>query len=175
MSLRTRFQEQLAQLVIGEDAVVRMDGRRMIVVSADFLTTILSAGEQVVGPAIGGIHYLAGERAGRLYGERARAEAPDATPEDIVVNIVASLEARGLGRLEVADLDAAAGTGMLRLQRSPYADTLSGRDRPACHSLMGLWAGLLGVVSGKDIAAEEVHCRAMGDPVCEIVAAPRRD
>jgi len=175
MSLRKRFQEQLARLVIGDDAVVQMDGRRMLVVSADFLTTILSAGEQVVGPAIGGIHYLAGERAGRIYAERARAEAPNATPEDLVVNIIAILEVRGLGRVGVADLDAAAGTGTLRLQRSPYADTLSGRDHPACHSLTGLWAGLLGVVSGRDVAAEEVHCRAMGDPACEIVAAPRRD
>ena len=175
MSLRKRFDEQLARLVIGEDAVMQLEGRRVLVVSADFLTAVLRAGEKVVGPAIGGIHYLAGELSGRGFGERARAGAPGARLEDLVVNVMASLELRGLGRVEIADLDATAGTGILRLKRSPYADAFPERDRPACHSLMGLWGGLLSGVSGREITAEEVFCRAKGDPICEIVASPRTE
>jgi predicted hydrocarbon binding protein len=175
MSLRKRFDEQLPRLVIGEDGVIQLEGRRVLVVSADFLTAVLSAGEKVVGPAIGGILYFAGELSGRLFGERARAEAPGARLEDLVVNVMASLEVRGLGRVEIADLDATAGTGILRLLRSPYADALPGRDRPVCYSLMGLWGGVLSGVSGREVTAEEVLCRAKGDPICEIVAGPRTD
>jgi predicted hydrocarbon binding protein len=173
MSVRKRLHEELARLTIDEDAVVRVSGRRMMLVSAEFLTTILVSGEKVMGPAIGGIHYLAGELSGRQLGELARAEAPGSDGADLVAHVMAALEVRALGHLDVAKLDVAAGTGVLRLYKSAYADAFPPGDRPVCHGPAGLWAGLLTVLSGKEVLAEEVRCRAKGDPLCEIVAAPR--
>jgi predicted hydrocarbon binding protein len=172
MSLRKRLDEELARLVIGEDAVMERSGRRMMVVSAEFVTTIFGAGEKVMGPAIGGIHYLAGERSGRKLGELARAKGPDADGADLVSEVMASLEVRALGQLGTDDLDVAAGTGVLRLHRSPYAEAFSRREHPVCHALTGLWAGLLSALSGREVLGEEVRCRAKGDPICEIVASP---
>ena len=173
MSLRKRLQDELARLTIGEDAVARMNGRRMMLVSADFLTTIFVSGEKVMGPAIGGIHYLAGELSGRQLGKLAMAEAPGVDGAALVASVMASLEVRALGHLEIAKLDVAAGTGILRLYKSAYAEASAPRDRPVCHGPAGLWAGLLTVLSGKEIFAEEVRCRAKGDPFCEFVGTPR--
>jgi predicted hydrocarbon binding protein len=174
MSPRKRLHEELARLTIGDDAVMRMSGRRMMLVSADFLTTILVSGEQVMGPAIGGIHYLAGELSGRQLGELAKAAAvPGSDRADLVSSVMASLEVRALGHLDVATIDVAAGTGVLRLYKSAYADAFPSGNRAVCHGPAGLWAGLLSVLSGKEIVAEEVRCRAKGDSLCEIVAAPR--
>jgi predicted hydrocarbon binding protein len=175
MSFRKRLEEELAGLVIGEDAVVRLNGRRMMLVSADFLTTILASGEKVMGPAIGGIHYIAGEVSGRQLGELARVAEPSSHGADLVASVMAALEVRALGHLEIANVDVEAGTGVLRLYKSAYADAFRPIDRPVCHGPTGLWAGLLTVLSGKEILAEEVRCRAKGDSLCEIVAAPRRE
>ncbi len=160
MSLRKRLQKELERITIGEDAVARMSGRRMTLVSADFLTTILVSGEKVMGPAIGGIHYLAGELSGRQLGELARAEAPGSDGADLVAGVMASLEVRALGHLEIAGLDLSAGTGVLRLYKSAYADAFPPRDRPVCHGPAGLWAGLLAQLSESD--SDAVPCPWVG-------------
>ncbi len=61
------------------------------------------------------------------------------------------------------------------LSNSQEAQWLGRSDKPVCHFYAGIVAGYAGTISGEDLQAREVACRARGDPNCvfELVRSPK--
>lgn len=126
---------------------------------------------------------LAGNAAGEamfrpfLHGAGVSPDVPDpqaaisALPETRFWEMLtAYFASRGWGRLSFSSLHP--GVGALDTGDWVEADPDSVADRPSCSFTTGLLAGLLGRVTGQEVAVLEVTCRSQGEPRCRFLFGP---
>jgi bacteriochlorophyll 4-vinyl reductase len=126
---------------------------------------------------------LAGNAAGEamfrpfVHGAGVSAEAADpqaalaTLPEGRFWEMLAAYFAsRGWGRLTFSALHP--GVGALDTADWVEADPDAVADRPCCYFTTGLFAGLLGRVTGQEVAVLEVSCRSQGEPRCRFLFGP---
>jgi predicted hydrocarbon binding protein len=91
-----------------------------------------------------------------------------AVPEERFWGAVSAFfAARGWGRLSFVAVHE--GVGALEAPDWIEANTENGSARPACFFTTGLLAGLLGRVTGEEVAVLEVECRSRGDARCRFL------
>jgi len=86
-----------------------------------------------------------------------------------------SLALLGLGRFDVDFGLRQKGLLPIDHHHSPFARMLADREEPCCDPIAGLHAGFLSHLSGRPLAAVEVHCgRAPGEPCRFVVGTESR-
>lgn len=157
------------QLRIDEHGELSVDGIPSVLLPVEFLREMKSTGEKFMGRGLHGIIYHVGEQFGRSITERTRSRKA-AEPEKVFARIARDVQLRGWGRVEVVRFDIEVPSCLVRLPDCPQDDLTKRRKRPWCPLLPGFVAGVLGVLSGRGVLAEETSCRSMGAAYCEVSA-----
>ena len=149
-----------------------LEGVRTVVIPAAVLVNIEQAARQILGRGWSSIPYLAGETNGREIASIVRGRmGPDAPPEALLRVIAERTELRGLGRVDVSNVDVALGCGVLTMDASPLAESPA-RGEAYCYLSAGLWAGVISILAGRNVDAKETECRAAGAPRCTFAFEP---
>lgn len=85
-------------------------------------------------------------------------------------SLTAFFASRGWGRLSFSPVHP--GVGALDAPDWVEADPDSSADRPSCFFTTGLLAGLLGRITGEEIAVLEAGCRSSGEARCRFLFGP---
>lgn len=162
------------QLKVSGDGTYSIDGLRHLILPALLFPELQFVGDRFLGPGWSGVMYYVGEAFGRgigvsiqhLLGSRL-------DPEAAIKYMVSGVEIRGFGRTEVSELNLQTGRGVWRFHDCGFGidDPAKGRTSPSCPFPRGAWAGIVNILGGRDVVAEETHCKGLGDPHCEFVTS----
>ncbi len=72
----------------------------------------------------------------------------------------------GWGRFELELFNTIKRYLKIKVYFSPFAEAYGPSERPVCHFIRGVIAGLGSVVFRSEIHAEEIRCLSMGNPFC---------
>lgn len=89
------------------------------------------------------------------------------SPETIVTKIADEFSSRGMGTLEVVEINRKKSHVTVRIRNSPIAEDYGSSDKPICYDNTGNIAGGAQLIFGKEMTCIETKCQAMGDPFCE--------
>jgi predicted hydrocarbon binding protein len=107
-----------------------------------------------------------GAKSARRYQVLGAAEA-----EQLLATIEATAPQLGWG---LWSLDPGADGALdLEVRNSPFAAGFGASDEPVCAAIAGMLAAVAGLVGGREMAAREVACVAMGAPSCRFEARPK--
>jgi len=80
----------------------------------------------------------------------------------------------GFGKFIVIDVNKEKANCIFKVQNSNIADTYGKSDRPSCHIMRGLAAGVSQIAFGRDdMECIETACRGMGYPECSFRVQPK--
>ena len=82
----------------------------------------------------------------------------------------------GFGKFIVLDMNAEKASCIFKVQNGNIADTYGKSDRPSCHIMRGLAAGVSQIAFGRDdMECVETACKCTGYPDCSFKVQPRAE
>jgi len=168
-TLETLRMDLLDQLQVDERGMLTFNGIPSLLMPAAFLREIKATGEKFMGRGLHGIIYHVGEQFARRITEQSRAREP-AEPEAVFRRIARAVQLRGWGRVEVLRIDFTEPSCRVRLPDCPHDDLDTKHKHPWCPLVVGFVAGMLGCLSDRTVIAQQIACRSMGAPACEVSA-----
>ncbi len=159
----------LDELVWDEaDGSLRYKGVRYLLVRPETLGELLKAVEPVAGDRAGEALFQGGFTGGRLSCQTYR-KLHGFTDEEILDFMTGMGGEIGWGRFELERYSAAEGVLEIRVCGSAFAEAYGRSDRPVCHLIRGIVAGMGTALLGLECGALETDCEAKGDPCCRFV------
>lgn len=158
--------------VEAETGIWRTDGVPMVYTPRMFLVNMQRAMEEAMGEGAVRDMLLRSAVTSAVQWCRGQAEATGLGGEEVLRHYLRRLSQRGFGRLELAALDVAAGTGTVLVRHSAFALGYGpGTGRPVCHMFTGSFAGgmrhvLQAAGVAGEVVCEEMECVAAGAPHC---------
>lgn len=160
-----RFRDELGE--------VEYFGQKVILLRRDAFSLIRKELSRVAGTASGVILEVAGRRVGSEEGIMLAAKAEnlglkpgmESLPEFVRTAVEESN--MGYGKLRVQELNVAGGTATIVVQNSFEAEDAGVSLKPICRFTLGYLEGVFSQLTGKNLRANEVECKAKGDAECK--------
>lgn len=154
--------------IVFHEPARRKYGNRVIILGAGTFIELQKGAEDILGDEASAVFYEAGIRSGKEGAETMMEEYDERGLELIErVNDLIGPSGMGWGKIEVFEIDLEQAKGYYRISDSFIGNTYGPSDKPVCHFLCGLTAGMLGGILGVSLTCEETKCQAKGDPYCE--------
>ena len=151
-------------------------GQKVVLLRRDAFSLIRKELSRVAGTASGVILEVAGHRVGSEEGIVLSSKAeglglnnPEALPEFIRTAVEESN--MGFGKMQVKELEIPTGKAVVVVQNSFEAEDAGVSLRPICRFTSGYLEGIFGQLTGKNMRAKEIECRAKGDTDCKFILA----
>lgn len=171
--------EKAVQPAGEEPGVFRVDGKRGVFVTDDFLLTLSLSLRTLMGSSSAAL-YGWGIESGKRLVENLRETGgamASADPEGAVRASLDYLTRSGWGHLEIREIDPANHTvrvesmNLIGVERLAYAENR--KPHPSDDFTRGLIAGVASAAFRVEFDAIETICRANGGEICAFLAAPR--
>lgn len=161
-----------------EGDVITIEGERAVLFHKDIYTSFLATVKEYAPFILKKVLFDAGYRSYLVIARHAREGC--GTPEDALRVSFEELRNYGLGRVELASLDAAAGHAVIRCYHSFEAAVLEDVElyrtpRVTCDLLRGKLSACLTVILGRPITCEEMKCASVEGDCCEFHAYPEEE
>lgn len=154
--------------IVFRESACEKQGNRVIILGAGTFMELQKGAEEILGDEASAVFYEAGIRSG-IEGAETMIEEYDERGLDLIelINDLIGSSGMGWGKIVGFDIDLEQAEGYYRISDSFIAETYGPSDKPVCHFLCGLTAGMLTRVFGISFTCEETKCQAKGDSYCE--------
>ncbi|HZQ07081.1 MAG TPA: hydantoinase B/oxoprolinase family protein, partial [Anaerolineae bacterium] len=155
-----------------EGGALSYKGVRYLLIRPETLYGIVEAAEEKLdAQRAGELLYRGGFVGGQLSGKRYR-EALNLAPHGAVEFMCKMGGEIGWGHFELVEFDHAAARLVVHIHNSAFTEMPVRESKRVeegvCHLIRGVLGGLLAGLTGKDVIAREVHCRAQGHDYCRV-------
>lgn len=140
---------------------------RYLLIRPETLIAFQKAAEAKLGEQADELLYAGGFTGGTLSARKYR-EVFGLSDEQSVQFMANMGTEIGWGRIQICHLDVPKGELELEVEASPFAAAYGPAERGVCHLIRGVFAGLAQGIFGREVAAREEECLAMGHPRCRM-------
>lgn len=140
-------------------------GIRYLLIRPEVLVTFQKEIENALDEKASMILFNSGFQGGVLSSKRYQ-EVYKFSNEEIIRFMLEMGGQIGWGRFELVRFDPVNFRLSLKVYYSPFAEAYGKSERPVCHFIRGVMAGLAFTIFNKEIYAEETDCLAKGDSFC---------
>lgn len=159
----------LGNLVYNDaEGSLRYKGVRYLLLRPETLGKLLKAVEPMAGDLAGEALY-AGGFTGGLLSSKTYQEMHGLTDQETIAFMMRMGREIGWGRFSLERYDPGEGLLSVLVSGSAFAEAYGASDRPVCHLIRGIVAGMGSALMGKDCNALETDCAAAGAECCRFV------
>jgi len=153
---------------------IRMGSRPVVMFSVDAMKNVFQHLKSMLGPKVADvmIHQMGVSSGEGIYRGFELQFGKEATREQLE-EFLHLVRATGWGCETLAELDSEASTARIKFANSVECPTNSSNSRAQSQFIRGTYSAFFSGFFGKPVEAEEVHCVAKGDAVCEFLLKPR--
>lgn len=152
---------------------LRYKGIRYLLIRPETVVAFQKAVEDELGEGAGDLMARGGQAGGTLSTRHCR-EAMGLSAEETARFMVAMGGQIGWGAFALERLDLEARELIVSVRASPFADAYGPSDRPVCHLIRGVMAGLAEGLFGGPVIAREEACASQGALACRFYASACR-
>ncbi|MEE8449916.1 MAG: V4R domain-containing protein [Thermodesulfobacteriota bacterium] len=141
---------------------------RYILVRPETIMALLSSLEEELGERAGQFFYQGGMSGGRLSAQKYK-QTLGLSEKGLVEFMISMGTQIGWGRFELVAFDMEKRMLEINVHNSPYAQAYGPSQRPVCHVIRGVLAGLAQGIFERPVQAGETGCLATGNNCCRFL------
>ncbi len=147
------------------ELTLQKTGQDMLVVTSEIFRELILESEAVFSSGAAVIWYVIGEAAGRKFLYSFREKHKELRDKELMKELAAFFTQIGWGKISIPNLNLAKGEATVKIKNNPF--TRKNPDKPICHLVRGLIAGLYEVILQKPTNCIETQCASAGSSYCE--------